>query len=98
MKLHDQIEYKQNCATSKKTFENKKSEYVIRFARTINFNTNTSYVWEKIKIIKNSWCKAKANCQKSKEDHDKKCTECLNNFSRHVNKMISLLNPFRLPK
>lgn len=38
-------------------FKTKKREYFRNFAETINFKTNRTYVWNKCKILNNSWVK-----------------------------------------
>ena len=47
-----------NCLAVK-TFRNKKKDCFKKFAETINFQTNSSYVWNKCKIFKNKWLNTK---------------------------------------
>ncbi|XP_076658781.1 uncharacterized protein LOC143362464 [Halictus rubicundus] len=52
------INYKKYAALAKKTFKNKKRECFRKFAESISFHTNPSYVWDKCRILKNKWVRA----------------------------------------
>ena len=61
------------------TFKHKKKSFK-KFAESINFNTSTTYVWEKCKIYKNKWTKVlptnvKSNLQNS---------ECINSTLNRI--------------
>lgn len=43
----------------KKTFKTKKKTSFIEFAKKINLQTNSRYVWNSCKILRNKWIKAK---------------------------------------
>lgn len=55
--LEDLINHKKYSAIAKRTFKQKKKDYHKKFAQTIDFRTDSTYVWNKMKILKNSWNK-----------------------------------------
>ncbi|KAL7297549.1 hypothetical protein TKK_0009909 [Trichogramma kaykai] len=66
--LVDLINYKKTCAQIKKNFKKKKKECFIKFAESLDFHSNSKYVWEKCKIFKNRWIKtAPSNPNNNKE-------------------------------
>ena len=55
--LEDHIHYKKEVAITKKLLKRKKRECYRKFAESMNFRTNSTYVWSTLKILKNSWTK-----------------------------------------
>ncbi|XP_046750589.1 uncharacterized protein LOC124413847 [Diprion similis] len=75
--MTDLIEYKRICALAKKLFKKKKKEHFRNFAETINFRTSKSYVWNKCKILNNSFIKAKSPDMMDKSTYNDKSTTCI---------------------
>lgn len=53
--LTDLIHYKKCTAIAKKLFKAKKKESVIKFAESLDFHTNSKYVWDTFKVLKKCW-------------------------------------------
>lgn len=51
----DLLEYKKRKAAARKYIKKRKVDDFRSFAESINFNTDTSYVWNKCRILKNKW-------------------------------------------
>lgn len=66
----DLLSYKKSCAIVKRTFKQKKRDCFKKFAESINFRTNTNFVWNKCKTFKNSWVNVKP--QFSTQNHQSK--------------------------
>ena len=58
-------------ALTRKTFKNKKKESFKNFAQRINFSTNSKYIWDTLKILKNKWTKLPENYQCHTNNEDK---------------------------
>lgn len=57
--LSDRTEYKRCVALAKRTFKNKRKDYVRKFVSSLDMRVDTSYVWRKSKVLKNSFIKVK---------------------------------------
>lgn len=55
MTMENFIEYKRLRAVARKVIRRKKRENFVEFAGSLNKNSDLSYVWKKMKIIKNSF-------------------------------------------
>ena len=75
--LSDFIEYKRLLALARRTFKKKKKESFVKFASTINLLTDSRYVWNTSKILKNKWIKVNASHVPENLQLDKKL-EALN--------------------
>ena len=53
--INDLVNYKNYASLARKTFKTKKKECFQKFAESINFHTDPSYVWKKCKILNTSW-------------------------------------------
>lgn len=53
--LVDFIEYKRLKAIALRTFKIKKKNYFVKFSEKINLHTDSRYVWNTCKILKNKW-------------------------------------------
>lgn len=51
----NRIDYNRYNCLAVKTYRNKKKAYFKKFAETLDFNSNLSYVWNKCKILKDKW-------------------------------------------
>ncbi|XP_014214776.1 uncharacterized protein LOC106643953 [Copidosoma floridanum] len=59
LKLNDFIEYKKQCASAKNLFKIKQKNSYQQFTASLNFRTNPTYVWNRLKAMKNRWVKAR---------------------------------------
>lgn len=57
--INDRTEYKRCVALAKRTFKNKKKDYVRQFVSSLDMRVDPSYVWRKCKVLKNSFIKVK---------------------------------------
>ena len=59
--LQDLIDYKRMIALCRNTFKMKRKEKFKDFTNTVNFSTDSRYVWNTLKILKNKWTKVSSS-------------------------------------